>query len=273
MSLEAPQGPKRRRRSPASAVESPCGERRHGQHSSRCEGMPDPGVHGGDESLNSHGSAACTVGSSSVAGILKWNVLPTPAALSTPILPPCASTMALAIASPSPAPSTVRPRLRQNVEQEWEILGSNACRELAASFGSRLTLLRVTSPLALQLSSDPTGGYPLADPTARGRRAAVHYLNGVAAQLRERGLTVEAHVSEELSPAPAIVDYANTHGVDLVALTTTGAGSIRRLLLGSVADHVIRKGETPVLACNTTHMEGSAADDTPAAATAAELEC
>ena len=145
-------------------------------------------------------------------------------------------------------------------------------RELAAAFGSRLTLLRVTSPLALQLSSDPADGYPLTDPTALGRRTAVHYLHGIAAQLRQRGLTVEAHVIEELSPAPAIVDYANTHGVDLVALTTTGAGSIRRLLLGSVADHVIRKGETPVLACNTKHMESSAADDNPAAATATELE-
>lgn len=147
-----------------------------------------------------------------------------------------------------------------------------AC-ELAQSFGSRITLLRVTSPLTFQLSSDPADGYPLTDPTALGRRAALHYLDRTAAKLREAGFTVEAHVIEELSPAPAIVDCASTHGVDLVALTTSGAGSVRRLLLGSVADHIIRKSDTPVLACNTNHMESPADTDSPAAASGADLEC
>lgn len=146
-------------------------------------------------------------------------------------------------------------------------------RDLAEPFGSHITLLRVTSPLALQLSRDPASGYPLTDPTALAHRVAVHYLDRTAAQLRAAGFTVEAHVIEELSPAPAIVDYASTHGIDLVALTTTGAGSVRRLLLGSVADHVIRKGETPVLVCNTKHVASSAHDDSPAAATGAGLEC
>lgn len=145
--------------------------------------------------------------------------------------------------------------------------------ELAASFGARITLLRVTSPLALQLSSDPADGYPLVDPTALSRRAALQSLNAAAAQLREAGITVKAHVVEALSPAPAIEDFASSHGVDLIALTTTGAGSLRRMLLGSVADHVIRKGGTPVLACNTKHMEASAADASQAAATTVDLEC
>ena len=146
-------------------------------------------------------------------------------------------------------------------------------RELGEPLGARVTLLRVTSPLALQLSSDPADGYPLGDPTSMGRRAAVHYLNGVAAPLRRAGLDVDVRVVEQLSPAPAIVDFAKTHAVDLVVLTTTGGGSIRRVLLGSVADHVIRKGETPVLVCNTRHAESSAVDASPAAATGTELEC
>ena len=145
-------------------------------------------------------------------------------------------------------------------------------RDLAEPLGASITLLRVTSPLALQLSSDPADGYPLADPTS-GRRAAVHNLNGVAAPLHRAGLTVDLRVIEQLSPAPAIVDFAATHAVDLVALTTTGGGSIRRVLLGSVADHVIRKGETPVLVCNTRFAESSAVDGSSAAATGTELEC
>jgi nucleotide-binding universal stress UspA family protein len=146
-------------------------------------------------------------------------------------------------------------------------------RELGKPLGARITLLRVTSPLALQLSSDPADGYPLADPTSMGRRAAGHYLNGVAEPLRREGLTVDVRVVEQLSPAPAIVDFAKKHAVDLVVLTTTGGGSIRRVLLGSVADHVIRKGETPVLVCNTRHADSAAVDASPAAATGIDLEC
>jgi nucleotide-binding universal stress UspA family protein len=146
-------------------------------------------------------------------------------------------------------------------------------RVLGEPLVARITLLRVTSPLALQLSSDPADGYPLADPTSMGRRAAVHYLNRVAAPLRREGLTVDVRVVEQLSPAPAIVDFAKTHAVDLVVLTTTGGGSIRRVLLGSVADHVIRKGETPVLVCNTRHAESAAVDAGAAAATGIDLEC
>lgn len=145
-------------------------------------------------------------------------------------------------------------------------------RDLAALFGSRITLLRVTSPLALQLSSDPADGYPLVDPTSLTRRAAAHYLDRIAVELRAEGFTAEAVVAQELSPAPAIVDYAGTHGVDLVALTTSGAGGVRRLLLGSVADHVIRKGETPVLACNTQHQVTPAAATSAASAGAADQE-
>jgi nucleotide-binding universal stress UspA family protein len=146
-------------------------------------------------------------------------------------------------------------------------------RELAEPLGARITLLRVTSPLALQLSSDPADGYPLADPTSMARRAAVHYLTGVAAPLYRAGLTVDVRVVEQLSPAPAIVDFAKTHAVDLVVLTTTGGGGIRRVLLGSVVDHIIRKGETPILVSNTRHAESFAADAGKAAETGTELEC
>ncbi|MEX0749899.1 MAG: universal stress protein [Dehalococcoidia bacterium] len=40
----------------------------------------------------------------------------------------------------------------------------------------------------------------------------------------------------------------------LIAMTTGGAGAMRRLLLGSVADKVMRGAETPVLMCNVHQM-------------------
>jgi nucleotide-binding universal stress UspA family protein len=49
------------------------------------------------------------------------------------------------------------------------------------------------------------------------------------------------------SPAREIVDAAQEHGVDLVLMATHGRGEVHRLLVGSVADKVIRMAPCPVL--------------------------
>jgi nucleotide-binding universal stress UspA family protein len=45
----------------------------------------------------------------------------------------------------------------------------------------------------------------------------------------------------------AILDYASDHRADLIALETQGRSGLARLLLGSVADKVVRGAGTPVL--------------------------
>jgi nucleotide-binding universal stress UspA family protein len=49
-------------------------------------------------------------------------------------------------------------------------------------------------------------------------------------------------------PAPTITAVAREHGVDLIALTTHGRTGFDRLVLGSVAEAVIRSAPVPVLA-------------------------
>lgn len=51
----------------------------------------------------------------------------------------------------------------------------------------------------------------------------------------------------EGSPAQEIVDYATTEGCDVIAMGTHGRGGINRLLLGSVAERVVRSSPVPVL--------------------------
>ena len=51
-----------------------------------------------------------------------------------------------------------------------------------------------------------------------------------------------------ISAAPAILDYAAEHEVDLIVLGTHGRRGLRRLFLGSVAEEVIRGAECPVVA-------------------------
>ncbi|MEX0856301.1 MAG: universal stress protein [Gemmatimonadota bacterium] len=48
-------------------------------------------------------------------------------------------------------------------------------------------------------------------------------------------------------PALGILQVAEEEGADLIAMPTAGRGGVSRLLLGSVADKVIRNSEVPVL--------------------------
>jgi universal stress protein A len=52
--------------------------------------------------------------------------------------------------------------------------------------------------------------------------------------------------------APAIIEYANEHGIDLIVMGTHGRTGMAHLLLGSVAERVVRSATCPVL---TVHKE------------------
>jgi nucleotide-binding universal stress UspA family protein len=60
------------------------------------------------------------------------------------------------------------------------------------------------------------------------------------------GLPVETTVLEG-SPSREIVRYAEEQDCDLIVMGTHGRGGIDRLLLGSVAERVVRASEVPVL--------------------------
>lgn len=73
------------------------------------------------------------------------------------------------------------------------------------------------------------------------------YLERVALRLRARGLRVETRTLVHHQPALAILEYAADHGMDLIAIATHGRGVAGRLLVGSVADKVLRGAPVPVL--------------------------
>ncbi len=49
-------------------------------------------------------------------------------------------------------------------------------------------------------------------------------------------------------PATAITDWADKNDVDLIALSTHGRTGLRRMVLGSVAENILRHSTVPVLA-------------------------
>jgi len=59
-----------------------------------------------------------------------------------------------------------------------------------------------------------------------------------------------------VAAAPAILDYADENGVDLIVMGSHGRRGLRRLLLGSVTEEVIRAGTWPVLTVRGEHDHG-----------------
>ena len=62
-------------------------------------------------------------------------------------------------------------------------------------------------------------------------------------------------------PAREILDYLSTHTeIDLVVMATAGRGAIGRLVMGSVADKIVRAAACPVL---TVHAPDHSQSDAP----------
>jgi nucleotide-binding universal stress UspA family protein len=129
---------------------------------------------------------------------------------------------------------------------------------LGAATQAEYTLLRVVKQMT-PVSYDPASGRVsgLRESLLRQLQAmdrqqwteAQDYLERLAVSLRARPVTVQTRVVSHEQPAAAILDDAQKNAVDLIALATQGRGGLKRLLLGSVADKVVRGAATPVLVC------------------------
>ena len=118
--------------------------------------------------------------------------------------------------------------------------------DFARDAGARVTLLHVVPTVA----AIPHGA-PLAPPVEEP---------GVADDVEEAQRSLEGHRGMfgdgvEVTPvvitgrdvAQTIVDYAREHGADLIAIATHGHTGFRHLVLGSVAEGVVRRSHVPVL--------------------------
>ena len=110
---------------------------------------------------------------------------------------------------------------------------------------TRITLLRVVAPAFVATEFN---ALIQSENLLRERVEAAHeYLNRVATQLGLEGYLIETDVVVSGAPASAILDYAATNGTDVICMATHGRSGVKRLLLGSVADKVLRGSNQPVL--------------------------
>lgn len=80
----------------------------------------------------------------------------------------------------------------------------------------------------------------------RARTQRADYLHAIASNYFD-GLSAEVHVEFSEQVAAAIVKAAAGLGVDFIAMGTHGRSGVRHVLVGSVAEQVLRQSTVPVL--------------------------
>jgi nucleotide-binding universal stress UspA family protein len=72
-------------------------------------------------------------------------------------------------------------------------------------------------------------------------------LERLAEPVRARGVSVTTEVLHTKAPVDAIVDYAGTNAVDLIAMTTRAERGVARLMRGSTATTLLQRTQLPML--------------------------
>jgi nucleotide-binding universal stress UspA family protein len=141
-------------------------------------------------------------------------------------------------------------------------------KELAARFGASIQLLHVLEdPYAAGNYAPEVYGYVPAGLRETWQRTAETQLLA-AFPVREREAFRGNAAVVFGSPARTIVEYADTNGFDLIVMGTHGRGGVAHLLLGSVAERVVRTARCPVLTVRETGAPQTAVDTKVAVAAA-----
>ena len=120
-------------------------------------------------------------------------------------------------------------------------------RALAGAFGATLHVLHVVQDVFL--SSYGSEFYIPDNPDVQSEvnEAARKQLNSLAIDSDGSGPAIRTALRLSNAPAPTIVHYATDETIDLIVMGTRGRKGVAHLLLGSVAEHVVRSAPCPVL--------------------------
>jgi nucleotide-binding universal stress UspA family protein len=117
-------------------------------------------------------------------------------------------------------------------------------RELADSFGARLDVLHVFErPIHPEIY---LGGMPLETPEFSAVEGSLREaLETFAREAPGPAVETSVHVTEGRA-IPGILDFARDADSDLIVIATHGLTGMAHVLLGSVAEKVVRRASCPV---------------------------
>ncbi len=129
---------------------------------------------------------------------------------------------------------------------ETSATGVRYALELAKGSGAEVTIYYVIGPEEFR------GGYRelLKDPIGVTESELRRFVETHCGDLTPG---IETHIAVELgTPESNIVEKANASGADLIVLATHGRTALAHVLLGSVAERVVRHAACPVLTVRAT---------------------
>jgi nucleotide-binding universal stress UspA family protein len=114
--------------------------------------------------------------------------------------------------------------------------------DLALELGARIVVLHVVEPI---ITGDIYGFGEIAGLEAELRRSATLRVQRTVAQLERRGIRSRGFV-ESGAAASTILDHGGK-SADLIVMGTHGRSGFSHLLMGSIAEKVVRGARCPVL--------------------------
>ena len=136
---------------------------------------------------------------------------------------------------------------------------------LTRTFGAKLHVLHVSEKVQKDIETEfPLGLDASLEDALRER------LSLILPPREQKELHPEFHIGTG-SPHAEILHYATEHDIDLIVMGTHGRGVVGRMVMGSVADKVVRYAPCPVLTTHNTEQRsfvtsealGEAARPTP----------
>lgn len=116
---------------------------------------------------------------------------------------------------------------------------------VAGCTGAQVLLLRVPAePVYDYLVPDPGLSAEMRHDIETGAQV---YLEEIAAELRSMGIAVSTAVVWGGPIQETLLDVAREQKADLIAMSTHGRSGIARMVIGSVADQIVRHSPVPVL--------------------------
>lgn len=121
--------------------------------------------------------------------------------------------------------------------------------ELAQKFAAEIIVVHVDQPLAPVMVSELNPGLDVGTMNRiaeEQRLLALRELDQTTARLREQGLKARS-LMRVGAPFLEIINAAVSEGTDLIVMGTHGRSGLAHVLMGSVAERVVRKAPCPVL--------------------------
>src|SRR5687767_10538461 len=143
-------------------------------------------------------------------------------------------------------PGTLRAGGPDDSQCAWRDYTRVGAQRLKTAKGARMTIKRILHASDFSKASKPA--FRLARELARTFRAELIVFNAADTVKPARADRIRARGAVGEGPAaPAIVSAARRYRAHMIVVGTHGRSGVRRLLIGSVAERVVRTAPCPVL--------------------------